>query len=198
MNKQEAIEIIEQSKIKIANRGRVIFKAGEIIVENVQVDYVPLEVVVNTIDQIHEPQKVVVPKFVAEWYERNKDNLNTAIYSTITGTYRKVNGENDDLLDTFEEWLVYEDNSISILIQMQFFGFEIEQEKLYTVEIPNPNRSGKGHAKFRLEKIGNKVVLVKRKSKECYQNKPNQKLTESEIKKDFEWAWDAGLAKEVE
>ncbi|HEL2407419.1 TPA: DUF1642 domain-containing protein, partial [Streptococcus suis] len=62
----------------------------------------------------------------------------------------------------------------------------------------NPNRSGKGHAKFRLEKIGNKVVLVKRKSKECYQNKPNQKLTESEIKKDFEWAWDAGLAKEVE
>ncbi|HEL2407269.1 TPA: DUF1642 domain-containing protein, partial [Streptococcus suis] len=119
MNKQEAIEIIEQSKIKIANRGRVIFKAGEIIVENVQVDYVPLEVVVNTIDQIHEPQKVVVPKFVAEWYERNKDNLNTAIYSTITGTYRKVNGENDDLLDTFEEWLVYEDNSISILIQMQ-------------------------------------------------------------------------------
>ncbi|HEL2266019.1 TPA: hypothetical protein TZI80_002487, partial [Streptococcus suis] len=67
MNKQEAIEIIEQSKIKIANRGRVIFKAGEIIVENVQVDYVPLEVVVNTIDQIHEPQTVVVPKFVAEW-----------------------------------------------------------------------------------------------------------------------------------
>ncbi|CYU92486.1 Uncharacterised protein [Streptococcus suis] len=48
MNKQEAIEIIEQSKIKIANRGRVIFKAGEIIGGCVQVDYVPLEVVVNT------------------------------------------------------------------------------------------------------------------------------------------------------
>ncbi|AZR96778.1 hypothetical protein XK27_00430 [Streptococcus suis] len=148
------------------------------------------------IDQIDQPQTVVVPKFVAEWYERNKDDLNTAIYSTITKTYRKVNGENDDLLDVFEEWLVYEDNSILILIQMQFFGFEIEQEKLYTVEIPNPNRSGKGHAKFRLEKIGNKVVLVKRKSKECYQNKPNQKLTESEIKKAFEWAWQ--FAKEVE
>ncbi|NQM00158.1 DUF1642 domain-containing protein, partial [Streptococcus suis] len=78
-----------------------------------------------------------VPKFVAEWYERNKDDLNTAIYSTITKTYRKVNGENDDLLDVFEGWLVYEDNSILILVQMQFFGFEIEQEQLYTVEIPN-------------------------------------------------------------
>lgn len=90
-----------------------------------------------TLDQIHEPQKVVVPKFVAEWYERNKDDLNTAIYSTITETYRKVNGENDDLLDTFEGWLVYEDNSILILVQMQLFGYELEQEKLYTVELFN-------------------------------------------------------------
>ncbi|HEL2407385.1 TPA: hypothetical protein TZS96_002305, partial [Streptococcus suis] len=73
MNKQEAIEIIEQSKIKIANRERTIFKAGEIIVENVQVDYVPLEVVVNTIDQIHEPQKVVVPKFIADSIEYCKN-----------------------------------------------------------------------------------------------------------------------------
>ncbi|NQO66791.1 DUF1642 domain-containing protein [Streptococcus suis] len=72
MNKQEAIEIIEQSKIKIANTKRTIFKAGEIVGECVQVDYVPLEVVVNTINQIHEPQKLVVPKFVAEWIEECK------------------------------------------------------------------------------------------------------------------------------
>ncbi|MFH0402059.1 DUF1642 domain-containing protein [Streptococcus sp. A23] len=91
---------------------------------------------IELINQIHEPQKVVVPKFVAEWYERNKDDLNTAIYSTITRTYRKVNGENDDLLDTFESWLVYQENSILILVQMQLFGFEIEQEKLYEVTVP--------------------------------------------------------------
>ncbi|HFI0238350.1 TPA: DUF1642 domain-containing protein [Streptococcus suis] len=89
------------------------------------------------LDQIHEPQKVVVPKFVAEWYERNKDDLNTAIYSTIAETYRKVNGENDDLLDTFEGWLVYEGNSILILIQMQFFGYEVEKEQLYVVDLFN-------------------------------------------------------------
>ena len=127
MNKQEAIEIIEQSKIKIANRERVIFKAGEIIGECVQVDYVPLEVVVNTIDQIGQPQKVVVSKFVAEWYERNKNDLDTAIYDTIAGVYREVTGENDDLLDTFEKRLVNEDNSISIIVQMQLFGYEVEQ-----------------------------------------------------------------------
>ncbi|AZR97026.1 hypothetical protein A7J10_03880 [Streptococcus suis] len=191
MNKQEAIEIIEQSKIKIANRERVIFKAGEIIGGCVQVDYVPLEVVVNTIDQIHEPQKVVVPKFVAEWYERNKDGLNTAIYSTITKTYRKVNGENDDLLDVFEEWLVYEDNSILILIQMQFFGFEIEQEKLYTVEIPDPNRPD--IATF-LYKENGKVfigtdIFLDEVPNYKWKNEPENQLTESEIKKDFDWAW---------
>ncbi|HEM5086022.1 TPA: DUF1642 domain-containing protein [Streptococcus suis] len=187
MNKQEAIEIIEQSKIKIANRERVIFKAGEIIERCVQVDYVPLEVVVNTIDQIHEPQKVVVPKFVAEWYERNKDDLNTAIYSTITKTYRKVNGENDDLLDVFEEWLVYEDNSILILIQMQFFGFEIEQEKLYTVEIPDPNRKGTNRIYLGKSDPNSKVIIHKGN----FNPKKNKNLwlTEEEIKKDFDWAW---------
>ncbi|KPA67808.1 hypothetical protein XK27_04270 [Streptococcus suis] len=157
----------------------------------VQVDYVPLEVVVNTIDQIHEPQKVVVPKFVAEWYERNKDGLNTAIYSTITKTYRKVNGENDDLLDVFEEWLVYEDNSILILIQMQFFGFEIEQEKLYTVEIPDPNRPD--IATF-LYKENGKVfigtdIFLDEVPNYKWKNEPENQLTESEIKKDFDWAW---------
>ncbi|HFI0421043.1 TPA: DUF1642 domain-containing protein [Streptococcus suis] len=150
------------------------------------------------LDQIHEPQKVVVPKFVAEWYERNKDSLNTAIYSTITETYRKVNGENDDLLDTFEGWLVYEDNSILILIQMQLFGFEIEQEKLYTVEIPDPNRPD--IATF-LYKENGKVfigtdIFLDEVPNYKWKNEPENQLTESEIKEDFEWAWQ--FAKEVE
>ncbi|HEL1594529.1 DUF1642 domain-containing protein [Streptococcus suis] len=192
MNKQEAIEIIEQSKIKIANRERTIFKAGEIIVENVQVDYVPLEVVVNTIDQIHEPQTVVVPKFVAEWYERNKDDLNTAIYSTITETYRKVNGENDDLLDTFEGWLVYEDNSILILIQMQFFGFEIEQEKLFTVEIAEAiltKITRRSNVQYKMLPFGNVSDVF---DKAIY----TTRLTEQEIKQKDERLWQ--FAKEVE
>ncbi|HFR3976709.1 TPA: DUF1642 domain-containing protein [Streptococcus suis] len=124
MNKQEAIEQLEWNVVRTSD-----FDRAE--------DVVVFEKVKNIISQIHEPQKVVVPKFVAEWYERNKDDLNTAIYSTITETYRKVNGENDDLLDTFEGWLVYEDNSILILVQMQLFGYELEQEKLYTVELFN-------------------------------------------------------------
>ncbi|HEL1658505.1 DUF1642 domain-containing protein [Streptococcus suis] len=132
MNKQEAIEIIEQSKIKIANRGRVIFNAGEIIVENVQVDYVPLEVVVNTIDQIHEPQKVVVPKFVAEWIEGCKHS----------GWHLQKVLSNLDDDEKVGDW-AYDKNDDLILEKVDMIarawldGYEIEQEQLYTVEIPN-------------------------------------------------------------
>ncbi|NQM39291.1 DUF1642 domain-containing protein [Streptococcus suis] len=124
MNKQEAIRRMKREQFQVPY-GPGIF-----------VHAVFADKAIELINQIHEPQKVVVPKFVAEWYERNKDDLNTAIYSTIAETYRKVNGENDDLLDTFEGWLVYEGNSILILIQMQFFGYEVEQEKLYEVTVP--------------------------------------------------------------
>ncbi|WP_161941354.1 DUF1642 domain-containing protein [Streptococcus suis] len=200
MNKQEAIGIIEQSKIKKANTERVIFKAGEIVGECVQVDYVPLEVVVNTINQIYEPQKVVVPKFVAEWYERNKDGLDTAIYSTITGTYRKVNGENDDLLDKFEGWLVYEVDSILTLVKMHLFGYEVEQEQLFTVRIPDPNRPDTVTFLYKENGkvfIGSDIFLDEVPNYK-WKKEPENQLTEVEIKKDFEWAWDAGFAKEVE
>ncbi|HFR3441361.1 TPA: DUF1642 domain-containing protein, partial [Streptococcus suis] len=118
-------EIIEQSKIKIANRGRVIFKAGEIIVENVQVDYVPLEVVVNTIDQIHEPQKVVVPKFIADSIEYCKNEEGYGLLRAMDYC--------DEYNDT-GEWLEHNQETFALA---WLFGYEIEQEKLYTVELFN-------------------------------------------------------------
>ncbi|CYX63331.1 DUF1642 domain-containing protein [Streptococcus suis] len=158
----------------------------------------------TTVEQVyqfqkpHEPQKVVVPKFVAEWYERNKDDLNTAIYSTITETYRKVNGENDDLLDTFEGWLVYEDNSILILVQMRLFGYEVESEQLFTVRIPDPNRPDTVTFLYKENGkvfIGSDIFLDEVPNYK-WKKEPENQLTESEIKQDFDWAWQ--FAKEVE
>lgn len=68
----------------------------------------------------------------------------------------------------------------------------VEKEKLYTVEIPNPNSAG------------GKTVLFKARSGNLIMgmlnddiNKPNFLwLTEQEIRKDFDWAWQ--FAKEVE
>ncbi|HFI0138627.1 TPA: DUF1642 domain-containing protein [Streptococcus suis] len=180
MNKQEAIERLEWNVVRTTD-----FDRAE--------DVVVFEKVKSIISQIHEPHKVVVPKFVAEWIEgckRSGWHLQKALYR-LDDDWKVGNWAYDDNDDLIPE-------KVDMIALAWLFGFEIEQEKLYTVEIPNPNRSGKGHAKFRLEKIGNKVVLVKRKSKECYQNKPNQKLTESEIKQDFEWAWQWAKPVEVE
>ncbi|HFI0122464.1 TPA: DUF1642 domain-containing protein [Streptococcus suis] len=181
MNKQEAIEIIEQSKIKIANRGRVIFKAGEIIVENVQVDYVPLEVVVNTIDQIHEPQKVVVPKFVAEWIEAVK-SVDWSLKYALTNTSDEVH-----------VWIVDKDNQ-ETFARAWLDGYEVEQEQLYTVEIPDPN----SRYTYRFLSKNDRGVFIDGSCDDCWKDYDSNHLTEAEIKQDFEWAWDAGFAKEVE
>lgn len=140
--------------------------------------------VIQILNQIKlDQQKPVVPQFVADWIETVK-SLGFDLYELLEGPAD----------NSLEEWITNEDNQ-ELIVKARLFGYTVEKEKLYTVEIPNPNRNSKGCAKFRLEKLGDKVYLVKRKSKDVYQNKDSQKLTESEIRKDFDWAWQ--FAKEV-
>ncbi|KPA57130.1 hypothetical protein XK23_06840 [Streptococcus suis] len=155
------------------------------------VDYVPLEIVVNTIDKIGL-KKVVVPKYVAEWIEECKRSgwhLEKVLYRLDDD--EKVGDwaydENDDLIP----------ENVDMIARAWLDGYEIEQEKLYTVEIPNPNANK-----------WNATVLKRRDNNDnaielCVYVRPDFsdsdfQLTESEIKQDFEWAWDAGFAKEVE
>lgn len=146
---------------------------------------VELSRAINIISKIDELQKAVVPKFVADKIKYCKESSGYSLFHAMDYCF--------NFKDT-AEWLEINEETFALAF---IYGYETEPEKLYTVEIPNPNRDGKGNAKFRLEKLGDKVYLVKRKSKDVYQNKDSQNLTEAEIKQDFEWAWDAGFAKEV-
>ncbi|MFM0900605.1 DUF1642 domain-containing protein [Streptococcus suis] len=180
MNKQEAIEIIEQSTIKIPKRVKVISKADNVLVETGFIDYVPLDVVVNTIDKIHEPQKVVVPKFVAEWIKETKEHHpNLRWVWTVYPNDLELN-----------KWL---DTNTETFMLAWLFGYEVEQEPLYTVEIPNPNNTSANV--LCLRKDGGKIHISKQNHK-TYKQSRYCHLTESEIKEDFEWAW--RFAKEVE
>ena len=69
-----------------------------------------------------------------------------------------------------------------------------EPEKLYTVEIPNPNVIGNEHTV--LVKNGFKKIVMVRVHGDNWITAKGYHLTESEIKKDFEWAFQ--FAKEVE
>ena len=78
------------------------------------------------------------------------------------------------------------------------FGYEIERERLYTVEIPNPVLTDNSDSVTVLMKTDLGVVLtdvvnyIGRKQELVYH------LTESEIKQDFEWAWEWAEPVEVE
>lgn len=173
MNKQEAIERIENiGTLNIYDK-----VAGQ------QVDLVIKNEVLDIVSRINEPQKVVVPKFVAEWLEYCKHDKFYALH----GAYANMDEE-------LKCWRFIGNNS-DLFAKAWLDGYEIEKEKLYTVQIPNPNSNWK--YTFLIKK-DNRGVIIFRTDNDCWKQNKNNQLTEAEIRKDFEWAWNAGFAKEVE
>ena len=180
MNKQEAIKKLKEK--------RLFFEDDYFGVMTV----IELDDAQKIISQIEEPQKVTIPKFVAEWIGYCKfkgftllgaldpvSELGVGLVVSLTEELRKG-----------EDWAQRNQETFA---RAWLDGYEIEQEKLYTVEIPNPNLN----AHVVLQKTGDGLVLVT-VGNAGWAEWESSKLTESEIKKDFEWAWDAGFAEEVE
>ena len=89
--------------------------------------------VLEFIKLLDEPQKPVVKQFVADWYEDNKDMLETNLFECIYGIYKK-RGQN--IFTTFEEWLVDEHTTpFQTIVNMHQFGYEVEKEPKYTVKL---------------------------------------------------------------
>ena len=94
---------------------------------------VEIKQVLKDLDKLDEPQKPVVPQFVADWYEENKDDFETNLFRAvdlIPSDYEE--GE----LSEFEEWLVDEHTApFQTLVNMHQLGYEVEKEKRYSVKI---------------------------------------------------------------
>ena len=106
MNKKELIERIECLKNIFGNKN----------------EYVKIDMVVELISELDEPQPVKVPQFVADWIEeceaKEKTLLNSLLY-TPEGVNSWVG--NSDNQETFARaWLD---------------GYEVEEEKRYHVKI---------------------------------------------------------------
>ena len=186
MNKQEAIKTIEQDKIQVG-RFTEITREGNTSHRKIEmVDYVPLEIVVSAINKINEPQKVTVPKFVGEWIEECKQS-SWHLQKTLSrlDDDEKVGDwaydENDDLIP----------ERVDMIARAWLDGYTVEKEKLYTVEIPNPNLN----AHTVLQKTEKGIVLVT-VGNTGWDEWESSKLTEAEIKKDFDFLWQ--FKKEVE
>lgn len=172
MNKQEAIEKIEACKSPFISEDDTIFNYG-------------LDKALSIIKQLDEPEKPVVPKFVADWYEDNKYFFECNLYEFF------VDFNEGKLQGDLNKWFADNNNKpIETLVKMKLFGYEVEHEQQYVVAIPDDGRNGfiqlwknkKGRLFFNFE---NKISYGK-----VYL------LTEQEIKQEDERLWQ--FAKEVE
>lgn len=90
--------------------------------------------IIKRIEQLDEPQKVVVPKFVADWYEENKDDFEFNVWDWIAFRNEPGKLENKE----FNYWINDgEGNPIQTLVNMHQFGYEVEKEKRYTIRFKN-------------------------------------------------------------
>ncbi|OTG43996.1 DUF1642 domain-containing protein [Streptococcus agalactiae] len=165
MNIEEAKKLIDKQSI---GKGGV----GDIPV-------VKTHIVKVLLDQIDQPQPEV-PRFVADWYEKHKDSLECDLYLYHMSIYDEE-VEKDD----FYYWMQTSKNPVYTLINMHQFGYTIQKEKLYTVEIPNPNSD----LKIILVKVNKKLKLIEAYEDQLEEYKNIRNVTESEIRKDFDWAW---------
>ena len=122
MNKLEAIEIIEQNKIQVS---RIVERNSEeeVIQNKIKlVDYVPLDIVVNTIDKIGL-KRVVVPKYIADKIDYCKDAEGYGLFHAMDYCF----GYKDSA-----EWLEYNQDAFALA---WLDGYEVEKEKRYRVLI---------------------------------------------------------------
>lgn len=85
--------------------------------------------VLKDLKQLDEPQKPVVPQFVADWYEKHKYALEFNIFDYV---YRFEQKAKNDFKDWFDD---INTKAIQILVNMHQFGYEVEEEKRYLVKI---------------------------------------------------------------
>lgn len=88
--------------------------------------------VLEDLEQLDEPQKPVVPQFVADWYEENKYDLEFNIWDWIKYTQEEEKIENRQ----FTEWLGESENKpVETLVKMKLYGYTVEKEKQYLVKM---------------------------------------------------------------
>lgn len=126
MNKQELIEKLkkEQQSIKWGiSDGYNAFYNG------IDTAY---SIAIGLAKKLDEPKKVVIPQFVADWFEDNFEELDWELGGVLINAFNTNRSERSD----FQDWLVDTTNyPIETLIRMKLFGYEVEKEQLYKVVI---------------------------------------------------------------
>lgn len=112
MNKQELIKAVEELPANCRGLRPMIDKWS----------------MLELIKLLDEPQPVKVKQFVADWYERNENDLYYNIWDYI------YNWEDQEESE-FKNWFNCSKKAFQTLVNMHQFGYEVEKEKQYLVKI---------------------------------------------------------------
>ena len=149
--------------------------------EPFEIDSINKSPVIDLISQIDEPQKVVVPKYIADWYDYAKKQ-NFSLSSAL---------EHWSMSEEVEKWFSYSYNQ-ETFAHAWLDGYEVEKEKLYEVIIPHTSNY----------KNQNQYLVKQGKNWFFCGNDVNRfkyHFTKGQIEAaGFGWVFEKGFAKEVE
>lgn len=131
--------------------------------------------------------KPVVPQYVADWYEEHKDDCDYELWDYFSNW-------DDQEDDDFKNWVKKETEPIITIVNMHQFGYEVEEEKRYTVRVKGVD----GYGRYLNRNLGNQYwFLASDNETGSYRTKHTRKELEEA---DFGWVFDCdGVeVKEVE
>ena len=120
------------------NKQELIRRLKAAITEPALNDYQRVENIALTyaLGLVEELEKPVVPQFVADWYEENKDNFEIYLSGLCINFTCHRERLNDKLANWYEQ---LENKPIETLVMMHKFGYEVNKEKLYTAKLKLTN-----------------------------------------------------------
>lgn len=132
--------------------------------------------------------KPVVPQYVVDWYEDNNGDLNDALFIMVRLWDEK--SRNSD----FYRWFRKDKEAFQTLVNMNQFGYEVEEEARYTVRVKGVD----GYGRYLNRNLDNQYwFLASDNETGSYRTKHTRKELEEA---DFGWVFDCdGVeVKEVE
>ncbi|WP_373750064.1 DUF1642 domain-containing protein [Jeotgalibaca porci] len=123
--------------------------------------------VLELIDQLDEPEKPVIPQFVADYIELNKgwsEDRQEYIEDDNSGLWSALDGNSYGMPNSVSDWL-FNEEQVETFAKAWLDGYEVEKEKLYRV------RAGNRYVRFNLDgsiigvKKDNSIVCLEHLSK---------------------------------
>ena len=131
MNKQELINELKRISLEKQHKA-LTHPESKNYYEGMVMAYSQVVDRVNTMLKLDEPQKPVVPKFVADWIELCKEKAD--LISCLSGSYEYGVNQYKRITED-EDWLFEADHQ-ELVARAWLDGYEIEKEPLYYVKLP--------------------------------------------------------------